>query len=100
MKNPIEKLDKAFNNKIRLGIMSALLVNDFLDFKTLKGLLEVTDGNLASHASALETLEYIRIEKSFIAKKPNTKYFITSKGKKAFSTHLDGLAAILKSSSM
>ena len=100
MENPIEKLNKAFNNKIRLGIMSALAVNEFLDFKALKTLLEVTDGNLASHVSALEKLEYVRIEKSFIGKKPNTKYFITKTGKKAFDRHLSGLAELLKSTSM
>jgi len=100
MNNPIEKLDKAFNNKIRLGMMSALAVNDFLDFKALKSLLDVTDGNLASHATALEKLQYIQIEKSFIGKKPNTKYCITPTGKKAFNRHLTGLAEILKSSSM
>ncbi len=96
MNNPIEKLDKAFNNKIRLGIMSALAVNDFLDFKALKNLLEVTDGNLASHTGALEKLDYIQISKSFIGKKPNTKYVITSKGKKAFNNHLEGLEEIIK----
>ena len=100
MGNPIEKLDKAFNNKIRLGIMSALAVNDFLDFKALKNLLEVTDGNLASHSSALEKLDYIHIEKSFIAKKPNTRYIITPTGKAAFNQHLSGLAEILKSTNM
>lgn len=99
MNNPIQKLDKAFNNKIRLGIMSALAVNDFLDFKALKNLLEVTDGNLASHTSALEKLDYIQISKSFIGKKPNTKYVITSKGKKAFNSHLEGLEEIIKSTS-
>ena len=100
MNNPIEKLDKAFNNKIRLGMMSALAVNEFLDFKALKNLLDVTDGNLASHATALEKLDYIQIEKSFIGKKPNTKYSITRVGKKAFNLHLAGLAEILKSSNM
>ncbi|UTW67645.1 transcriptional regulator [bacterium SCSIO 12643] len=99
MNNPIQKLDKAFNNKIRLGIMSALAVNDFLDFKALKNLLEVTDGNLASHTSALEKLDYIQISKSFIGKKPNTKYVITSKGKKAFNSHLEGLEEIIKATS-
>lgn len=100
MINPIQNLNKAFNNKIRLGIMSALMVNDFLDFKGLKTLLEVTDGNLASHANALESLNYIRIEKSFIGKKPNTKYFATRQGKKAFQDHLEGLSHILKSNHM
>ena len=100
MVNPIQYLDKAFNNKIRLGIMSALAVNDFLDFKALKSLLEVTDGNLASHASALEKLKYLSIEKSFIDRKPNTRYIISKAGLKAFKQHLAGLAEILKSSNM
>lgn len=100
MVNPIQNLNKAFNNKIRLGIMSALVVNEFLDFKSLKNLLEVTDGNLASHATALEELQFIRIEKSFIGKKPNTKYFITPQGKSSFQGHLDGLAEILRSTNM
>jgi DNA-binding MarR family transcriptional regulator len=99
MSNPIEKLDKAFNNKIRLGIMSALAVNEFLDFKALKSLLEVTDGNLASHSSALEKLNYIQITKSFIGKKPNTRYVITKSGKIAFQNHLSGLADIIHNTS-
>lgn len=99
MNNPIEKLDKAFNNKIRLGIMSALAVNEFLDFKALKNLLEVTDGNLASHSSALEKLNYIQITKAFIGKKPNTRYMITKSGKKAFQDHLSGLADIINNTS-
>lgn len=81
-------------------MMSALAVNEFLDFKTLKSLLDVTDGNLASHATALEKLNYIQIKKSFIGKKPNTKYSITTIGKNAFNRHLIGLAEILKSSNM
>jgi DNA-binding HxlR family transcriptional regulator len=100
MKNPIEHLNKAFNNKIRLGIMSALSVNEFLDFKSLKGLLQITDGNLASHANALEELEYIQITKQFVGKKPNTRYHITRKGKDAFNAHLEGLSQILKSSGL
>ena len=100
MKNPIEKLDKPFNNRIRLGIMSALMVNEHLDFTSLKNLLEVTDGNLASHANALESIGYLSIEKAFIGRKPNTTYTITPKGKKAFENHLDGLSQILNSSSM
>ena len=100
MKNPIEKLDKAFNNRIRLGIMSALMVNEHLDFTSLKNLLEVTGGNLASHANALESIGYLSIEKAFIGRKPNTTYTITPKGKKAFENHLDGLSQILNSSSM
>lgn len=80
--------------------MSALAVNAHMDFKALKVLLEVTDGNLASHVAALEKLEYLTVEKSFIDRKPNTKYMITQKGKKAFNTHLDALSQLLKSSNM
>lgn len=100
MNNPIEKLNKAFNNKIRLGIMSALAVNEFLDFKSLKNLLQITDGNLASHAKALEDLNYIQVTKQFVGKKPNTRYHITQEGKKAFDTHLEGLSELLKSSGL
>ena len=60
MKNLIENLNKNFENRIRLGIMSSLMVNDSMDFLTLKDILEVTDGNLASHAAALEKIEYIK----------------------------------------
>jgi DNA-binding MarR family transcriptional regulator len=76
--------------------MSALMVNDYLSFNDLKILLGVTDGNLASHIKALEKEEYIRVHKSFIGKKPNTKYSITEHGKSAFKTHLDALEKLLK----
>ena len=59
----LSNINKAFDHRIRLGIMSILMVNEFADFKTLKELLEVTDGNLASHLKALEKVEYIKIEK-------------------------------------
>ena len=100
MKNPIEHLNKAFDNRVRLGIMSALVVNEFLNFKSLKSLLKVTDGNLASHISGLEKIEFVRVQKSFKNKKPNTEYSITPEGKLAFQSHLDALALILKNSSM
>lgn len=77
--------------------MAVLMVNDRLDFNTLKELLGVTDGNLASHAKALESEQYIAIEKQFIGKKPNTQYFATQKGKKAFQEHLDALEKLIKS---
>ncbi len=76
--------------------MSALAVNDMLDFNTLKELLEITDGNLASHLKAFEKEDFIRIEKSYVGKKPNTKYFMTETGKKAFNDHLKALEEFIK----
>lgn len=75
--------------------MSILVVNEFADFNRLKELLNVTDGNLASHTKALEKAEYIRIEKQFIGRKPNTKYFATKKGKHEFKTHIEALEKII-----
>ncbi len=95
MKNIIENINKAFDHRIRLGIMSILMVNESIDFNSLKELLGVTDGNLASHIKALEAEEYIVIEKSFIGKKTNTKYMITSKGRKAFQEHLNALEKLI-----
>ncbi|HSQ47037.1 MAG TPA: transcriptional regulator [Lutibacter sp.] len=95
MKNYIEDLNKAFESRMRLGIMSILMVNDFVDFSALKEQLHVTDGNLASHLSALEKLEYVAVKKQFIGKKPNTSYATTSAGKKAFSEHLDALERLI-----
>ena len=97
MKISIEGLHKAFESRIRLGIMSALAVNETLDFNSLKDYLDITDGNLASHIKALEKEEFIGIEKSFIGKKPNTRYFITKEGRDAFSLHLEALEQFLKS---
>lgn len=99
MKNYIEDLNKAFESRMRLGIMSILMVNDFVDFSALKEQLHVTDGNLASHLSALEKLEYVAVKKQFIGKKPNTSYATTSAGKKAFSEHLDALERLINLSS-
>ncbi len=77
--------------------MSALAVNEMLDFISLKEFLDVTDGNLASHIKALEKEKYIGVVKSFIDKKPNTKYFMTKEGKKAFQDHLKGLEKLIQS---
>ncbi len=95
MTKPILLLNKAFENRIRLGIMSTLVVNDTMDFNHLKELLEVTDGNLASHLIALEKLNYLSVEKRFIGKKTNTTYRITSSGKEAFVQHLNNLEEII-----
>ncbi len=96
MKGIIKQLNKAFDHRVRLGIMSILVVNDWVDFKTIKQMLELTDGNLASHITALEKAGYIEIRKSFIGKRPNTSFRVSLKGKKAFGEHLDALEALLK----
>ena len=93
---PINKLNKAFESRIRLGIMSVLMVNDTVDFTTMKELLKVTDGNLASHITALEKAEFIEVTKQFVGKKPNTMFSATKLGRKAFTTHLNILEKILK----
>ena len=97
MKNPISGLNKIFDSRVRLGIMSALVVNDRMDFNSLKNLLEITDGNLASHLKALEKNEYVALKKKFIGRKPNTSYSSTKLGKTAFIQHLDALENLIKS---
>lgn len=96
MKEILKDLDKAFENKIRLGIMSALVVNEFLDFNSLKELLDVTDGNLASHLKSLEKSEYITLKKEFLDRKPNTKYYATDSGTHAFKKHINAIEQLLK----
>lgn len=96
MKNYIENINKAFESRIRLGIMSILMVNDWVDFATVKEMLDITDGNLASHITALEKLEYVEVRKQFVGKKPNTTYSATAEGKKAFIDHLNALESIIK----
>ena len=98
MNNFIASLNKAFESRVRLGIMSILMVNDFVDFATLKEQLQITDGNLASHISALEKLKYVEIRKQFIGKKPNTSFAATDAGKKAFGDHLDALEKLINKS--
>jgi DNA-binding MarR family transcriptional regulator len=98
VRNFIGDLNKAFESRVRLGIMSILMVNEQVDFSAIKEQLQVTDGNIASHISALEKLDYIKIEKKFIGKKPNTSYAATNKGKKAFHEHLNALEAIIRQS--
>ena len=93
----LDGLNKAFESKIRLGIMSVLMANESMDFTTMKSLLELTDGNLASHARILEDLGYIRCEKRFIGRKPNTTYTITDLGRTAFAAHIQALESFLKS---
>jgi DNA-binding MarR family transcriptional regulator len=94
----IHNLNKAFESRVRLGIMSALMTNDALDFNRLKELLEVTDGNLASHLKALEKELYIEVNKSFVGRKPNTQYMATRAGKEAFKAHIDALEQLIRNS--
>jgi DNA-binding MarR family transcriptional regulator len=97
MKNPIENLNKVFDSRIRLGIMSALLVNEDVNFNELKELIQVTDGNLASHLKTLEESAYIKVQKGFIGRKTNTTYSVTKAGEKAFKQHLDALEKMIRS---
>jgi DNA-binding MarR family transcriptional regulator len=92
----IGELNKAFESRVRLGIMSILMVNDSVDFLTLKEMLQITDGNIASHITALEKFNYIEVKKQFIGKKPNTSYSVTQTGKQAFAEHLDALEKLIK----
>jgi len=91
MKTIISGLNKIFDSRIRLGIMAVLSVNDLLDFNTLKELLDITDGNLASHLKTLEKNELVGVRKQFVGRKPNTAYFISPLGKEMFQQHLNAL---------
>lgn len=96
MTNPFDKLDKTLEHSVRLQILSILIVNDFFDFNSLKEVLNLTDGSLATHIKALEREKYIVVNKSFVDRKPNTRYKISEKGRQAFKKHLDALEAIVK----
>jgi len=96
VKNPFEQLDKVLEHRIRLQIMSVLVANDGFEFSALKELLNVTDGNLASNIKALEREKYVAVTKSFIDRKPNTKYKITDRGRSAFKKHIDALESVIK----
>ncbi|MXV51830.1 ArsR family transcriptional regulator [Pedobacter sp. HMF7647] len=96
MKIALVNFDKAFENRIRLQVMSVLVANESYDFNSLKELLEVTDGNLASHLKALEKDEYITVSKSFVGRKPNTRYQASKKGISAFKKHLEALENLIK----
>jgi len=98
LKNVILHINKAFDHRIRLGIMSILMVNEFIEFTSLKELLDVTDGNLASHIKALEQEAYLSVSKQFVGKKPNTRYAATSEGKQAFENHLNALEQLIQQS--
>lgn len=91
----IEALNKAFESRVRLGIMAVLAVNDWVDHAALRDLLAVTDGNLASHLTALEQLKYVQVRKRFIGKRPNTSYKASAAGAKAFRAHLHAIEKLI-----
>lgn len=97
MSSVIDKLNPVFENRVRLGIMSVLLVGDPKDFTTLRTLLGVTDGNLASHIKVLEGHRYVKVKKEFVERKPQTSFSVTEAGRKAFLEHLDGLERVIRS---
>jgi len=96
MTNFIQNLNKLFDSRVRLGIMSTLLVNEHINFNELKELLDITDGNLASHLKALEENDMIKIKKGFIGRKTNTTYSLTKNGEKLFKAHIDALEKMIK----
>jgi len=96
MKNPINGLNKIFESRIRLGVMSVLMVNEEMSFNDLKQMLEVTDGNLATHLVNLEENGFIKVHKGFIGRKTNTTYSATKTGERAFNDHITALEAMIK----
>lgn len=96
MGNPIAGLNKIFDNRIRLGVMSILVVNDEISFNDLKGMLEVTDGNLATHLVTLEEENFLKVHKGFVGRKTNTTYAITKNGEKAFKEHIAALEKMIR----
>ncbi len=96
MKHLIHALNKAFDHRVRLGVMAVLLANDAVSFTDLKDVLDLTDGNLASHVGALEKAGYVQVRKQFIGKKPNTTYAASAEGKAAFQQHLEALEKLLR----
>ena len=96
MKNPFDHLDKTLEHRVRLQIMSVLITNEAYDFNSLKEVLNVTDGNLASHIKALEKEKYISVIKTFVERKPNTRYKITTTGRNAFNKHVDALEGVVR----
>ncbi len=94
-RSPLE-LDRLIHERLRLGIVSALAVNDRLSFNDLKRLLQTTDGNLSVHARKLEDAAYIACEKSFEGRVPRTEYRLTAAGRRAFEKYLAHMESIIK----
>lgn len=96
MKNPFDNLDKILEHRLRLQIVSVLVANESYDFNALKDLLDTTDGNLATHLKALEREKYLSVNKSFVERKPNTRYKITERGRTAFKKHLEAMEELIR----
>ena len=94
----LDQFNKTFESKARLSIMSVLMVNESINFNSIKELLNLTDGNLATHVKALEEAGYITVQKEFIGRKPNTLYAVTTEGRTAFEDHLSVLERFIKNS--
>ena len=91
-----EELDRLIHERLRLGIVSALAVNDSLSFSDLKKLMNTTDGNLSVHARKLEEAEYITCTKSFEGRMPKTQYKLTAAGRRALERYLDHMEALIR----
>jgi DNA-binding MarR family transcriptional regulator len=96
VKNPFENLDRVLEHRVRLQIMSVLVANESYDFNSLKEVIGLTDGSIASHMKALEKEKYISVIKTFVDRKPNTRYKATERGKAVFKKHLDALEELIK----
>jgi predicted ArsR family transcriptional regulator len=92
----LSRLDKAFNNRIRLAILTMLTQNEWTDFNAIKVTLDLTDGNIASHMTALEEIDYVKVKKRFIGKRPNTSYSLSERGRRAYYTHVKALAELIE----
>ena len=91
-----DSLDRLIHERLRLGIVSALAVNDSLSFSDLKKLMKTTDGNLSVHARKLEEAEYITCTKSFEGRMPKTEYRLTATGRRALERYLDHMEALIR----
>lgn len=90
------ELDRLIHERIRLGIVSALAVNESLSFNELKGMLSTTDGNLSVHARRLEEAGYVECQKSFHGRMPRTDYRLTAAGRKALERYLDHMEGLIQ----
>ncbi len=96
MSSYLAEFNKVFESRVRLGMMSLLVVQEQVDFGQIKEILQLSDGNLASHMAALEKIGFVEVRKQFIGKKPNTTYAITAQGRAAFLEHLTSLEKLIK----
>lgn len=96
IESTVPNLDRVIHERLRLGIVSALAVNDSLSFNELKKLLQTTDGNLSVHARRLEEARYVDCTKTFSGRMPKTEYRLTAAGRKAFERYLNHMEALIQ----